>query len=144
MVALPFCYLALKTQKPRNSAYPEHLNSLGDQTRTRRLDLGMHQKDVAEVVTATTSTVTNWEKNRTNSRLYLLPKIIQYLGYDPFPAIVATFGEKINQYRRKQGLSIKKFAKILSIDPTTLARWEGGERQPSKKHRKRLDILRLF
>src|SRR5271169_2043631 len=122
MVALPFCYLTLKTIKPRNPAYPEHLNTLGDHIRARRLDLGMHQKDVAALVNATTSTVTNWEKNQNSPRLYLLPKIIKFLGYDPLRSNATTLGEKIKQYRIQKGLNLRRLAKDWGIDPGTLAR----------------------
>ncbi|MBI1805486.1 MAG: helix-turn-helix transcriptional regulator [Ignavibacteria bacterium] len=65
-VALSCYYLTLKTRKPCNKAYPRDLRTLGDHIRKRRLDLGLHQKDVAARVNATTSSVTNWEKNRTS------------------------------------------------------------------------------
>ena len=128
-----FCDVTLTAKKLPNPAYPEQLLSLGDHIRKRRLDLGMHQKDVGAIVNATTSTVTNWEKGRTNPRLYLLPKIFEFLGYDPFPLSTAAAGEKIREYRRKNGLSIKKLAKILHVDPTTLARWEKGKGKPNRK-----------
>jgi transcriptional regulator with XRE-family HTH domain len=132
MVALPFCYLTLKTPKPRNPAYPEHLKTLGDHIRTRRLDLGIHQKDVAAIVNATTSTVTNWEKNRTSPTLEFLPRILSFLGYDPSSDHAPTLGEKIKRYRRINGLSIKKLAQQLGIDQGTLARWEKGQAMHSR------------
>ena len=127
MVALPFTDQTLKTQKPRNPAYPEHLVTLGDHIRRRRLDLGLHQKDVARIVNATISSVTNWERNRTSPRLFLIPKIIKFLGYDPLQGDATNIGEKIKRYRIQKGLSLRKLAKELGIDPTTLARWERGE-----------------
>jgi ribosome-binding protein aMBF1 (putative translation factor) len=36
------------------------------------------------------------------------------------------------------GLSQKKLANVLRIDPTTLARWEKGKAKPSKKLGERL------
>ena len=138
MVALPCTHLTLKTLKPRNPAYPEHLVTLGDHIRKRRLDLGLHQKDVARQVNATTSTVTNWEENRTSPRLYLLPKIIEFLGYDPLQSNATTLGERIKQYRIQKGLSLRKLAKGLGIDPGTLARWEGGEVKPRGRMKERM------
>jgi DNA-binding XRE family transcriptional regulator len=81
--ALPFCYLTLRARKPFNKAYPGDLTTLGDHIRKRRLNLGMHQKDAARLVNAATSTVTNWEKNRTRPTLVFMPKIFEFLGYDP-------------------------------------------------------------
>ena len=34
-----------------------------------------------------TTTVNNWERNRSNPRLYLIPKIAEFLSYNPFPII---------------------------------------------------------
>ena len=88
-------------------------------------------------------TVNNWERNRCQPRLYLFPKIAQFLGYSPFPVsedppIIAA----IKAYRLIHGLSQKRLAKILGIDPTTLARWEKGKATPSKKLSERLlDLL---
>ena len=48
----------------------------------------------------------------------------------------AALGQQIKQYRRKQGLSIKKLAKQLGIDPTTLARWEKIQGKFSPKEEK--------
>lgn len=127
MVALPCYYLTLRARKPRNPAYPEHLSTLGDHIRKRRLDLGLHQKDVAALVNATTSTVTNWEKNRTTPRLYFIPGIIAFLGYDPGARMSKSLGGRIRDFRRVHGMSQAKLARRLGVDPGTLGRWERGE-----------------
>jgi len=94
--------------------------------RKRRLDLKLYQKDVAKLVGVDTNSITNWGKNRTSPRLYLLPRVFEFLCYDPMPNSASTFGEKLKLYRRKRGLSLKTLARILGSDPTTLARWERG------------------
>lgn len=124
MDALPFYYLTLRSHEPRNPASPEHLITLGDHLRKRRIDLGLHQKDMARIVNATISTITNWEKNRVEPTLRFIPKIIEVIGYDKH---AITIGEQIRDYRRKQGLSIKKLTRMLKIDPTNLARWERAQ-----------------
>ncbi|MBI1805494.1 MAG: helix-turn-helix transcriptional regulator [Ignavibacteria bacterium] len=130
---MPCCYLTLRARKPRNKAYPINLKTLGDHIRKRRLDLGPHQKDVAALVNTATSTITNWEKGRATPRLYLLPKVVEFLSYFPFESNATTIGEKIKQYRIQNGLSFRKLAKELGIDPGTLARWERGESEPCGK-----------
>jgi transcriptional regulator with XRE-family HTH domain len=110
---LPFYYLTLKARKPRNLAYPENLEMLGDHIRKRRIDLGLHQKDVAALVNATASTVTNWEKGRTTPRLYLLPNGVEFLGYFPIESNATSLGEQIKAYRIREGLSLRRMAKIL-------------------------------
>lgn len=108
---------------------------MGDHIRKRRLDLGLRQKDVAVIVNATTSTITNWEKNRNSPKLYLLPRIIKFLGYDPVDSNATCLGEKIKRYRIRRGLSLRKFAREFGVDPGTLARWEKDKTRSTKKLR---------
>lgn len=119
--------MILTAKKPLPDAYPETLETIGDHIRKKRLDLKFFQKDVAKVLGVNTDTITNWEKNRGGPALRLIPKIIEFLGYDPFPETILNLGDKIKLYRRNHGLSLTKLARILEIDPTTLARWERGE-----------------
>ena len=101
----------------------------------------MHQKDVAALVNTTTSTVTNWEKNRTTPRLYLLPKIYNFLGYNPLQGDATSLGERIKQYRNQEGVSLTKLAKELGVDPGSLAKWEKGESMPKGDSKRRLAIF---
>ena len=86
-----------------------------------------------------TTTVTNWEKNRCRPKLYLIPRIVRFLGYNPFTSAErGVIGERIKAWRRLHGLSQKKLAQQLGIDPTTLARWEKDQARPSKRLKTRL------
>lgn len=62
-----------------------------------------------------------------------IPKIIEFLGQDPFEKEAENLGVKILNYRRVHGLSQKKLAEQLGVDQTTLAGWETGKYQPIKK-----------
>jgi transcriptional regulator with XRE-family HTH domain len=141
MVALHFCDVTLTTKKLPNPAYPKQLITLGDHIRKRRLDLGMHQKDVAARVNATTSTVTNWEKGRTSPRLYFLPRVFKFLGYIPDTNTDTSMGEQIREYRRVNGLNVKKMSFQLGVDPGTVSRWEKEGRMPSQAALKKLKQL---
>ena len=113
--------------------------TIGDHIRKRRLDLNLFQKDVAGILGVDTMTVNNWERNRSQPRLYLLPRIVEFLAYNPFPTSEKTsITEAIKDYRLNHGLNHKKMAKLLGIDPTTLARWENSRSKPGAKLRKRL------
>jgi len=138
-VALHFYDVTLTAKMPQNKAYPKTLKTLGDHLRKRRLDLKLFQKDVARAIGVDTLTVCNWENNLTTPRLYLLPKICHFLGSNPLQVNPTTLGEKIKQYRIQKGLSLRKLAKELDIDPGTLARWEKYMREPKGKLRVRLD-----
>jgi len=136
---LHFCDVTLSAKKPLTEAYPKTVQTIGDHLRKKRLDLKVFQRDVAKRLGVTTSTITNWEKNRGGPALRLIPKIITFLGSDPFPQAVSSLRGKILQYRWTQGLTIKKLAGILGIDPTTLARWERGEVEPRGKLKERVN-----
>jgi DNA-binding XRE family transcriptional regulator len=82
-VALPFCHITLKAQKPLPSAYPQTLKTLGDHLRKRRLDLKLLQKEVAQRLGVGESSVYNWENNLTKPALRYIPKIVKFLGYVP-------------------------------------------------------------
>ena len=87
------------------------------------------------------NTITNWEKHRSGPRLMYLPRIIQFLGYNPWVSVATTLGEKIKQYRIQKGLSLRKLAQKVGVDPGTLAKWESSKGVPSGKLR---DQLKTF
>jgi transcriptional regulator with XRE-family HTH domain len=136
---LHFCDVTLTAKKPQSESYPKVLQTVGDHLGKKRLDLKLLQKDVAGILGVNTNTITNWEKNRCQPKLYLIPKIIRFLGYTPFSNNEeSTLSEAIKAYRLMHGLSQKKLAKGLGVDPTTLARWENSTSKPGKRLRKRL------
>ena len=92
--------------------------------RKRRLDLKMTQKQVAGVLGVDKTTEWNWESNRTEPLTRHLPSIILFLGYSPLEASVQSLEERLRDYRRKTGLSQKKLAEAIGIDPSTLSRLE--------------------
>jgi transcriptional regulator with XRE-family HTH domain len=81
---------------------------------------------VARILGVDESTVTNWEKNRTSPALRVVPKIIEFLGYDPMPKSSDASGERLSQYRRSRGISQKGLAHKIGIDPATLSMLERG------------------
>ena len=78
-------------------------------------------------------TIYLWEHNKVQPSVVQIPKIIEFLGKDPFEAKPENLGDKLRSYRRINGLSQKKFAEQLGVDLTTLAGWERGEHKPTKK-----------
>jgi DNA-binding XRE family transcriptional regulator len=68
-----------------------------------------------------------------------IPKIIEFLGGNPFEKETENLGERIREYRRVHGLSQKKLAEHLGVDLTTLGGWERGEHEASRRFIKRLD-----
>ena len=64
--------------------YPVRPSSLGQHLRKRRLDLKLQQHEVAVQLGATEPAVWGWEHNRSSPALRFMPKIIEFLGCDPF------------------------------------------------------------
>ena len=114
--------------------------TIGDHIRTRRLDLGLFQKEVAKRVGVTTDTITNWELNRTEPEIQYLPKIIDFLGYVPF-STGDSFPERLKAYRMLNGLSQRQLAQELGVDPTTVRDWENGKSKPMRKKRERVEEI---
>lgn len=59
-----------------------------------------------------------------------MPAIIGFLGYNPLPP-ATTPAEELVRRRTILGLSQKEAAKRIGVDPSTLAKWERGEREPT-------------
>jgi transcriptional regulator with XRE-family HTH domain len=137
---LPFCRTELKAPRPPSPHYPKQINTLGHHIRKRRFDLGLRQKQVAEILGVTESTISNWEGQRNTHALICMPAIIRFLGYNPLHAAEAV-ASKLTRYRISHGLTQKESAKDLGVDPSTLARWERGDRTPSGLCRKLVEKL---
>lgn len=138
--ALPFCHATLIASRPLPSAFPRELTTLGDHVRQKRLEFGMHQKDVAELLGVDENTVYNWEKGRSVPRLHLIPKVVEFLGYSP-SAPADSLGARILATRRALGIQQEALARQLGVDPTTLGRWERNEGKPVREHIGRLAVF---
>jgi DNA-binding transcriptional regulator YiaG len=92
--------------------------------------LGLYQGQVAYELGVDEATIYNWEGNRTEPAVRLIPRIIQFLGYCPYTPGLST-AECIKLIRQSLGLSQKKMARIVGVDASTLKRWEAGIRRPS-------------
>jgi DNA-binding transcriptional regulator YiaG len=135
---LPCCHLRRIVPKPLPAAYPKRLTTIGDHIRKRRLDLSLFQAQVAQQLGVDETTVHHWETHATQPMIRCLPKIIAFLGHDPFPP-AHTLGEQITRYRRANGLSRLQLAKRFGVDPGTLWRWESGQHLPGRIHLSRVN-----
>ena len=101
------------------------------------------QREAAEQIGVDIATITNWELGHATPALRWLPGIIQFLGYDPQPQ-PETVGQALIRHRRGQSMSQLELARILGVDPSTLARWERVERVRTGEFRNRVqDVLRV-
>jgi DNA-binding XRE family transcriptional regulator len=79
--------------------------------------------------------------NKARPSLAQIPKIIEFLGQDPFEKSAEKMGDKILEYRRIHGLTQKKLAEQPGVDQTTLAGWEKGKHRTMKRL---LDKFKIF
>lgn len=98
----------------------------------------MKQAQVAKQLGVSEDTITFWENERTAPQIHFYPKLIQFLGYNPFVKEVETIGGQIYLYRTEQGLSHRQLAKIAKLDSATVGRWERNVNVPTVKERLRL------
>jgi transcriptional regulator with XRE-family HTH domain len=88
---------------------------------------------MAKLLGCHATSVANWESGVRQPRIRELARVIEFLGYDPRPE-VATLGERLARRRTAMGVSQTSAAERLSVDPSTLARWESGRRQPEGRY----------
>jgi transcriptional regulator with XRE-family HTH domain len=60
--------------------YPKQINNLGDEIRSRRLDLGLQQKDVAHRLGISPETLSNWERGLTCPQATIYGRLRSVLG----------------------------------------------------------------
>lgn len=121
--------------------YVENAQTLGDHIRNRRLELGLLQSEVAERIGVHEATIYLWEKNKAMPHLQVIPSIHAFLGHNPHPQENMSIGEKLVFFRSSHGWPRPKLAKVLNVDPSTLARWENGKRMPWGQYVERIQSL---
>ncbi len=107
---------------------------MGDHLKKRRYELGLSQKEVRLRLQVGPMTLGRWENNRTRPQVRYFPRIIEFLGYDPFGE-PRCLGEEIAARRRQMGLSRKRLAKQFGMGEATLARIENGTSQLTGKRK---------
>jgi DNA-binding transcriptional regulator YiaG len=138
--ALPFCKVRLSARKIRDFKYPKEPKTLGDFLRISRLDRGLKQKMVASLLEVSETAVYNWERNRAQPSIRQAARIIEFIGYDPI-SVGERLDEQLLAVRRRRGLSQRALARLLKIDPTTLARWERRRDGPRSGLPKRVEPM---
>ena len=133
------CLFAVRLRglKPKSKLYPNEINSLGDHIRQKRLDAGLHQEEIAGQIGVDKATICNWETNRREPETRHMPRIIEFLGYVPY-ATPQSFGEWLKTCRIAAGLSQKRLAKAIGMDPSTIREWESGSHQPIERSLRRV------
>jgi len=109
--------------------------TLGEHIKKRRLDLKLTVKEAGRLLGTDESSIIQWEKGRKLPRVYRLPAIIRFLGYNPLPE-PRTISERLVAKRVERGWSRKVASRHLGIDVSTLRDWEQGKIILFRKHRR--------
>jgi len=142
MVALPCCHVTLSVTRRDSRVRPAVLESLGEHIRERRLDRGLQKKQLARQFSVDETTIHNWEDRGIVPAIRFMPRIHQFLGYDPTDGrSPESLPETIKAHRTKLGLSQKRLAVLLGMDKSTLAGWERGEHRPTSASFKRIEVF---
>lgn len=119
--ALPFCHFEVRVAKPKSEAYPKQQNSLGEHIRARRIDRGLLQSQVAELIGVHKLTVTKWEGNESQPAVKYIPPIVRFLGYNPTEG-GPSIADRLLVARRSQGLTQRQTASQMGIQLVSVER----------------------
>ena len=118
--------------------------TLGEHLRKKRFSAGLRQREAAQILGVSNRTLSLWETDRVYPAWAFQPRLITYLGYDPFSdptlrrpggnetSYVAflsidtpvTLGQKMKQNRLKLRKTRKQMALELGVSVKTLWGWE--------------------
>ena len=130
---MPFSKLDENVCKPLGNKAVILPATIGDKLKNRRIELGLLQKDVANMIGVCEDSITLWENNRNEPSIIYYPKIIIFLGYVPFEIDVSTLGGQIKLYRYLHGLSQEELARKLEVNESTVFHYENNKHKPSSK-----------
>jgi transcriptional regulator with XRE-family HTH domain len=138
---------------PRNDVAPVWTRSfpiskepktLGEHLKKKRFTLGLRQEESAAKLRVSCKTLSDWETGRIFPSLTMQPRIIEYMGYDPFvtfrlgtskgnethgdafltPDSEATLGQRIRGWRIGLKKTRKQMAAEMGVSVKTLWGWE--------------------
>ena len=124
----------------RSKDYSETPQTLGEHLRKRRRELGLLQREAAELMGVAIATVVNWEKDRYQPVAAQFPPVIEFLGYDPTPN-PQTLAERLEAKQRRLGASLAQVARYLGWDPGSLRRYLNGTWRMSPDRRAVLEAF---
>ena len=123
--------LRLVAKKPSSKDYPKELKTIGDHLRKTRLDRGLSQSEVAQIIGVDTDTITCWELNRNVPTAKYAKRIIGFLGYVPLDWRKAPIHKQLYYARLVSGMTQRDVAERLGLDFTTIQFFEKAKRKPA-------------
>jgi len=108
---------------------PAEPKTIGEHIKKRRLQLHLMQSDLAERLGVHWGSIQNWERGIGEPMIRQMPKIIEFLGFDPMPEPTG-LPARIAYARRRLGWTQKELARALKVDAVSIYRWEKGLSAP--------------
>ena len=120
--------MQLKLSKPKCLRYPTEITTVGDEFRTVRLDRGLTQHEVGEMLGVNRNFIYELELNQHQLTIYSLHKAYLFLDYIPEVLKIdeSTMRGQLFAYRIRHGYTYTELAKKIGLDKSTLARFEKG------------------
>ena len=125
----------------RTYATIENPQTIGEHLKKRRQELKILQKDIARILEVSEECVSNWELDKCKMHISYYPKVISFLGYNPFPVDTATLGGRMRAYRITHGLTQEDLAELVGVNESTVFHWEKGTNTPFPKKMKLLEKI---
>ena len=85
--------MILRADSPPPAGIPRSLDRIGDHLRRARIERGLEQKDLAILLGVTESCIWLWENHWSAPPVPRCKRLIDFLGYGPFPATGDVFGK---------------------------------------------------
>jgi DNA-binding transcriptional regulator YiaG len=111
----------------------EQEESTSVDVRSIRKKHGLTQKEFAEILDVTPTTVSNWEQGQTNpsqERIEEIRNLDVSADEDEEDSGTSTSGDEIKEIRSKLDLSQSDFAEKLGVSAGTVSNWERGQSNP--------------
>ena len=129
--------MVLTANSPPPTGIPRSLEKIGDHVRKARIERGLEQKDLANILGVTESCIWLWENHRSGPPIPRCKGVIEFLGYDPFPE-PKTFAERLVAFRRHSGFRVRDAAALANVDPASWSSWERNEHKITGAYRARI------
>ena len=126
-IVLPLSFIG---QKPTNPAYPTKLVTIGDHLRKVRLDRGLKQVEVAEILKTDVRNVFRWETTDRTPLPFLSKRVLKFIGYIPIDLDAASLAEQLYWARQVAGLSQEQAAKEIGVSEQTIVFTEKNNKIP--------------
>ncbi len=102
--------------------------TVGDEVRAERLNRGLTQHQVDELIGTHRGFFNELETGHRNNTIYVLYKATKFLGYIPKTLCIyeTTLGGQLYAHRIKNGLALSRIASEVGLDKSTIGRFERG------------------